>query len=289
MSGRIRTIKPEWLDDERLALASAEARVLSVALMLLADDYGNGRANEVLLSGRVFPRERSLETLANALAELVSTSFVQLYEVDGQQYFSIRNWRKHQRVDKPGKPRVPGPCTTVENIRETAENVPASRGSRSRSRSFPDPDPEGGVGETKSERATSPPANLAEALDVPPQERARQVERDPHLAEWILPQDWPEVRELAKAWGERRVGAYKRDSGVRAVVGCLADGFTLQELLRAIPRIRGSDWGKSRKLGMACMTPEVVRRALDNSQESNTVNKLEAFEDALWKAKHAAT
>ena len=40
---RIRTIKPEWLEDERLALASPPARVMSVALICMADDFGRGR------------------------------------------------------------------------------------------------------------------------------------------------------------------------------------------------------------------------------------------------------
>jgi hypothetical protein len=119
---RIRTIKPEWLDDEALVLASAEARVLSIALILLADDYGNGRANQAVLAGRVFPGKNP-DILANALAELATGRFVRVYEVDGQRYFSIRNWAKHQRVDKPGKPQVPE-YTEVANIREVPANIP---------------------------------------------------------------------------------------------------------------------------------------------------------------------
>lgn len=120
MSGRIRSIKPEWLEDERMALASPEARVLSIALMLLADDYGNGRASRVMLAGQVFPGKVP-ETLAKALDDL-STWFVTLYEVDGQSYFHIRNWEKHQKVDKPGKPRVPKPCATLAKVLETPAN-----------------------------------------------------------------------------------------------------------------------------------------------------------------------
>ncbi len=117
MSGRIRSIKPEWLEDERMALASPEARVRSIALMLLADDYGNGRASRVMLAGQVFPGKVP-ETLAKALDELARW-FVQLYEVDGQSYFNIRNWEKHQKVDKPGKPRVPPPSATLAKVPET--------------------------------------------------------------------------------------------------------------------------------------------------------------------------
>jgi len=102
---RIRTIKPEWLEDERILLASAEARVLSISLILLSDDYGNGRA--FTLGSRVFPTSPHLAE--PALRELVERRFVELYEVDGQRYFHIRNWEKHQKVDKPGKPHVPAP------------------------------------------------------------------------------------------------------------------------------------------------------------------------------------
>lgn len=121
---RIRTIKPEWLDDETLVLASPEARVLSIALILLADDYGNGRANPVVLAGRVFPGKVP-ETLANALAELEATRFVVLYEVGGQRYFAVRNWDKHQKVDKPGKPQVP-PLPAESLTNNTLAKVPES-------------------------------------------------------------------------------------------------------------------------------------------------------------------
>jgi hypothetical protein len=105
---RIRSIKPDWLEDDRMALASDAARVLSIALICLADDYGNGRSGDVTLAGKVFPG-RPIQALTEALRELVSMRYVRLYEVDGQRYFNIRTWDRHQRVDKPGLPKVPGP------------------------------------------------------------------------------------------------------------------------------------------------------------------------------------
>lgn len=153
MSGRIRSIKPEWLQDERLAFASAEARVASIGLVLIADDYGNGRANIAWLRGQLFPGDDSIEKTREAIVELEKIKFIVLYEADGQSYFSIRNWSKHQRVDKAGKPRVPPPPSpdgppkqrraprkvsrvspekeresraVPENIPETPEKVPES-------------------------------------------------------------------------------------------------------------------------------------------------------------------
>jgi hypothetical protein len=104
---RIRSVKPEWLEDE-LALACSDARVLSIGLMLLADDHGRGRAHPDMLLARVFPG-KTFETLANALEDLARLRYMVLYEVDGQKYFAIRSWAKHQKVDHPGTEKVPGP------------------------------------------------------------------------------------------------------------------------------------------------------------------------------------
>jgi hypothetical protein len=116
---RIRTIKPEWLEDELLAGASDAARVLSVALILMADDYGCGRASlaEVAMQAWRFDMSRedgakAPETLARAsraLRELSDMGFVVLYSVGGQRYFAIRTWEKHQKVDHRGKRRIPVP------------------------------------------------------------------------------------------------------------------------------------------------------------------------------------
>lgn len=107
---RIRTIKPEWLEDEQLLRAGSHARVLSVALILVADDYGRGRCIPEALAAQVFPFEQEASRIfRESLARLSAMQFVGVYRVREQQYFQLRNWSKHQRVDKPGKPRVPAP------------------------------------------------------------------------------------------------------------------------------------------------------------------------------------
>lgn len=108
MSGRIRSVKPEWGEDERMVMASEAARVLSVLLLLWADDHGNGRAGpEPLLAFKAFPRNPKLYHAA--MLELVSMGYVVLYDVEGQSYFHVRTWKKHQFVKNPSKPRVPEP------------------------------------------------------------------------------------------------------------------------------------------------------------------------------------
>lgn len=114
MSGRIRSLKPEWLDDEPLTGCSDAARVLSIAVLLLADDYGNGRAGDLFLASRAFPG-RPADVARGALGELVAMRFLVLYEIEGQRYYHVRNWAKHQKVQHPGKPLVPQYAHSQEN------------------------------------------------------------------------------------------------------------------------------------------------------------------------------
>lgn len=119
MTGRIRTVKPEWLEDELLAAGSDEARVLSIGLILLADDYGNGRASIATIAASVwrFALERDdganapeiLAKASRAFRELLVMGFVGSWAEGGQRYFAIKNWARHQKVDHPGKPLVPKP------------------------------------------------------------------------------------------------------------------------------------------------------------------------------------
>lgn len=123
MTGRIRSIKPEWLEDEKMQRAGSDARVLSIALLLLADDYGRGRYVPESMAAQVFAFSQDISaSFRGAFATLARLGFVRVYEVRDQQYFEVVNWAKHQRVDKPGKPRVPAPLDDSRAIREDPAN-----------------------------------------------------------------------------------------------------------------------------------------------------------------------
>lgn len=108
MAGRIRSIKPEILEDEKTAALSHLEWRLFVSLWLLADDHGALRADPAYLSGQIFwGCPVTPQDMTDAIEGLAAVSLVQIYEVRGQRYLQITNWSKHQRVDHPGKPRVP--------------------------------------------------------------------------------------------------------------------------------------------------------------------------------------
>lgn len=110
---RIRTAKPELLDDEKAAQLPDDAWRLWVSSWLLADDYGNFRADPALVQGRVFwGRPGPPPDTAALLRRLGADRFFEFYTVRGQRYAHIRTWVDHQRVDHPGKPLCPGPDQT---------------------------------------------------------------------------------------------------------------------------------------------------------------------------------
>src|SRR5262245_7420959 len=106
MAGRIRSIKPEVLDDENACALSDSSWRLWVSMWVLADDFGNCRAAERYLAAQVW--QDTSRRLAANLRELLRDRLV-LYESGGQVYAHINGWEKHQRVDNAGHPRVPGP------------------------------------------------------------------------------------------------------------------------------------------------------------------------------------
>jgi len=120
---RIRTIKPELLEDERTALLTHLEWRLFVSLLLLADDYGNFRAAPGRVKGTALWAFPDVD-VASALRALDAYGLLELYEVDGQAYGHISGWSKHQKVDHPGKPTCPGPETHgATRSRESREEV----------------------------------------------------------------------------------------------------------------------------------------------------------------------
>lgn len=107
--GRIRTFKPEMLDDANAAGLSDAAYRLFTSAILLADDYGNCRAEPRWLQGQIWWAHRDPPNVAAVLRELADAGLITIYDVREQRYLHIRGWDKHQRVDNAGNPRVPQP------------------------------------------------------------------------------------------------------------------------------------------------------------------------------------
>jgi hypothetical protein len=104
---RIRSIKPEFWTDPKLGRVSREARLLFIGSWNLSDDYGVCPADAAFLKGALFPFDADIteQTIETLLAELAQLDRIRFFEVEGERYFLIKNFRKHQFIDRPSKKR----------------------------------------------------------------------------------------------------------------------------------------------------------------------------------------
>ena len=97
---RIRTVKPEFWSDEKTGTLSMQAALLFLAMFNFADDKGRLRGVPSLLKAQAFPYRPEIDIEAT-LNELLTIGLVRAYKVGGQSYLEIKNFLKHQRINRP--------------------------------------------------------------------------------------------------------------------------------------------------------------------------------------------
>lgn len=105
---RIRSIKPEFWQDEKLARLPLGARLLFIGLWNIADDVGRLRGNPLFVRSQVFPYEPKAD-VEGWLGELHAIGVIQRYEKAGESFISVTNFLKHQQISKPSPSRLPAP------------------------------------------------------------------------------------------------------------------------------------------------------------------------------------
>jgi hypothetical protein len=117
---RNRLIKMEFWRDEKIGGLSHSARLLFISLWTYADDSGNGRADARLLRSQAFPYDANVtaESVEAWLQEIASLGMIVLYEVGGTRLYSVKNFLRHQVINRPSKFRLPEPPKTEGNTPE---------------------------------------------------------------------------------------------------------------------------------------------------------------------------
>ena len=106
--GRIRSIKPEFVQSEDTGRLSRDARLLFIQLWTLVDDAGRTRAASRMLASLLYPHDDDVAPLMTGwLAELERNGQIRVYNVEGAHYLEITNWLKHQKIDHPSPSRLP--------------------------------------------------------------------------------------------------------------------------------------------------------------------------------------
>lgn len=105
---RIRTVKPEFYGDEKLAPLAVIHRFVFKGLWSYADDAGRLVDSVKAIDGFLFPA--TADTCRESLEVLASLGVIVRYVAQsGQRLIQITNWRLHQRVDKPSSYLLPAP------------------------------------------------------------------------------------------------------------------------------------------------------------------------------------
>lgn len=107
---RIRTIKPEFWQNQELANCSEFARLLAISLLNHSDDEGYFPASVFLVRAACFPFEDSTERVRGAIDELSSIGFVRIVEAsNGKEIGHVVNFTAHQRIDRGKESKLAGP------------------------------------------------------------------------------------------------------------------------------------------------------------------------------------
>ena len=98
---RIRTIKPEFWEDEKLANLPVYARLLFIGTWNFADDNGALLANPVLMKSHIFPYEDiGISTISEWIDMLVENGMLIRTTYNGKDYLVIRKFLIHQKINR---------------------------------------------------------------------------------------------------------------------------------------------------------------------------------------------
>lgn len=276
---RIRTLKPETWQDERVGALDIPARHLRTVLITMADDEGRFRALPSAIIGFGYPYDDHVTAVKvkKWLTAIAATGMIVLYEVEGIRYGYFPHWLKHQRVNKPSDSLIPAPPSAAGvphhsgndhgtiperwqgdsgndpgTIPERSVTVPCPPRGPARSRSGTErngADQERSSTTTASATARSVPAFIGDLLQqlrcVPQWERA--IDQGGDAAVLALVQAHPGVPWLdltVEAVASRldpSVGSLRTDSPVRALTLKLDDHRTGKRGGGGRPRLRGLD------------------------------------------------
>ena len=121
---RIRSIKPEFWRSPDISCLAIEDRLLFIGLWSYVDDNGVGEDRVSIVAADLFADDLERDPsdtfarVSRGLANLAAAGRVIRYTVDGRDYLEVANWSKHQRIDRPGKERMPKSDHKSAHIRE---------------------------------------------------------------------------------------------------------------------------------------------------------------------------
>ena len=124
---RIRYLKPDFFKDEDIKELSFEARLFYQGLWIQADREGRGEDRPERLKIEIMPYDEiDAEEIMRLLAHHKKNGkrpFIVRYEIDGEKYYQIINWQKHQRPHKTERESdIPPPPKELLTVKQPLNN-----------------------------------------------------------------------------------------------------------------------------------------------------------------------
>ena len=125
---RIRTIKPEFWQNEKLSSVSPDAALLAIGLLNYADDEGFFNANPALIKAAIFPIRQTADINTMLIPELERIDYVQFFnDKENRNWGVVKNFRLHQVINKPKPSKIRKMLQLPDEYRSNTEQVPVGR------------------------------------------------------------------------------------------------------------------------------------------------------------------
>lgn len=114
---RIRTIKPKFWDDVKVAKLPRDARLLYIGMWNFADDLGVIIADHIWLKSKIFPFDQiQIQQFDKWIEMIVKLGFISLFSYNGEEFYYLPKLTLHQVINRPNLEDVNVPKSALESI-----------------------------------------------------------------------------------------------------------------------------------------------------------------------------
>ena len=226
---RIRTIIPEFWEDERFSNVSLPACLLYIGMKNFADDSGVILANETIIKSKVFPAREDIrkQQVSGWLQELIENSILVPFKYENKSYYVMDF--SSERIDKPQKSKIPA---------EVLENVLSGK-KQSNSGTFANNPEQSGTFETtpagKESKGEDCKGEEGDARvrthDPNPEPEKPKNENFEKFKQWIA-ENAPNVAKIKEPFTEEQFERIKRDFPLQLIQDTLVSMHNYRELLK---------------------------------------------------------
>lgn len=215
---RIRMIKPDVRESEKVASWPIEVRYFWVLLWGYVDDHGKGKDNPLLVKSDCFPLDVEItgDVVDGWLWLLAESGVIARYENGGQKYLEVVNWAEHQKPQHPKPDVLPGHAA-VGSVRRDRHEVVMKPSGKSREALTPELSRDG----SEFELGMSAPASGGDTVRQPDyfsiayESWPKKVDRKDAAVKWPkavkeFGRGEAELVEIVKAHGAAYQGNFAR-------------------------------------------------------------------------------